>query len=202
MKTSPSQRVLLLDNHDSFTFNLVQALRELGAEVVVVTNDRFDPNEVHAIDPTQVVISPGPGRPADAGCTPALIREVKGRIPLLGVCLGHQAIAEHFGGEVRHGERPSHGEAEQVHHERQGLFEGLPAPLQVGRYHSLVVEPRNLPDCLEVTAFTSSGEVMAIRHRDLPIDGIQFHPESVLTPRGPDLLRNFLQPVHTLPSLR
>ncbi len=193
-------RVLLLDNHDSFTFNLVQALRVLGAEVRVDTNDRFDPATLDELAPSHVVLSPGPGRPERAGCMPELLRRaVDARYPVLGVCLGHQAIGAHFGARIVHARELIHGKESAIHHDRQGLFEGLPNPLRAARYHSLVVDPTTLPDELVVAAFTSDGEVMGLRHRELPVAGVQFHPESILTPQGVALLQNFLE---LTPSIR
>lgn len=190
-----ARRVLLLDNHDSFTFNVVQSLRMQGAAVLVVENDRFDPAELTALDPSHVLISPGPGRPEHAGCTMALIAAaVAAGYPLLGICLGHQAIAAHFGAPVVAAKRLVHGKDSAVHHDRQGLFEGLPNPLRAARYHSLIVEAEQpLPEPLRITAFTSEGEIMGLRHTTLPVEGVQFHPESVLTPQGDTLLRNFLE---------
>jgi anthranilate synthase/aminodeoxychorismate synthase-like glutamine amidotransferase len=182
--------LLLIDNYDSFTYNLAHLLEELGAEVVVVRNDAIDADEAERLDPDHLVISPGPGRPADAGGTGALLRRLAPRVPTLGVCLGHQAIVETFGGEVGQARRLVHGKASAVAHDGRGIFSGLPDPLEAGRYHSLAAT--RVPACLEVAARTEDGEVMAVRHRELRVDGIQFHPESVLTPTGRALLANFL----------
>jgi anthranilate synthase component 2 len=183
--------ILLIDNYDSFTYNLAHLFQELGAEVTVVRNDEIDADGAEELAPTHLVISPGPGRPADAGATVEIVRRLGEQVPTLGVCLGHQAIVEAFGGEVGQARRLMHGKASAVAHDGRGLFTGLPDPLEGGRYHSLAAT--RVPDSLEVCATTEDGEVMAVRHRDLPVDGIQFHPESVLTPEGPALARNFLE---------
>jgi anthranilate synthase/aminodeoxychorismate synthase-like glutamine amidotransferase len=183
--------ILLIDNYDSFTYNLAHLFQELGAEVTVIRNDKIDADEAERLAPSHLVISPGPGRPKDAGATLEIVKRLGQRVPTLGVCLGHQAIVEAFGGEVGQAQRLVHGKASAIAHDRQGLFEGLPDPLEGGRYHSLAAT--RVPDALEVCATTEDGEVMAVRHRDLPIAGIQFHPESVLTPDGPALGKNFLE---------
>jgi anthranilate synthase component 2 len=183
--------ILLLDNYDSFTWNLAHLFGELGAEVRVVRNDAIDPDEAERLRPSHLVISPGPGRPEDTGVSLEVIRRLGPTTPTLGVCLGHQAIVEVFGGEVGQAKRLVHGKAAAVEHDGRGLFAGLPQPFEAGRYHSLAAT--RVPGELEVCATTDDGEVMAVRHRELPIDGIQFHPESVLTPAGPDLARNFLE---------
>ena len=183
--------LLMIDNYDSFTYNLVHLFQELGADVVVHRNDAIDADEAERLAPTHLVVSPGPGRPADAGISVELIRRLGPRIPTLGVCLGHQAIVEAFGGEVGAAQALLHGKASSVEHDGRGVFAGLPQGLEAGRYHSLAATA--VPDELEVTAQTPDGEVMGVRHRELPIEGVQFHPESVLTPLGPDLLRNFLR---------
>jgi anthranilate synthase/aminodeoxychorismate synthase-like glutamine amidotransferase len=186
-------RVLLLDNYDSFTWNLAQAFQKAGAVVHVVRNDAITPEEVLAGDFTHVVISPGPGRPEDAGVSMDVLRAVAGRKPLLGVCLGHQALGAVFGGTVSRAPRgPMHGKASPCFHEGEGLFAGLPSPFPVGRYHSLVVEPQTVRPPLRVVARTAEGEVMALQHESAPVFGVQFHPESVLTPDGEHLLANFL----------
>jgi anthranilate synthase/aminodeoxychorismate synthase-like glutamine amidotransferase len=186
--------ILVVDNYDSFTFNLVQALQSLGAEVEVQRNDELSVEDVRAMAPEAVVLSPGPCTPAEAGISVPLIRALSGAVPILGVCLGHQSIGAAFGGVVRRAGRVVHGKTSPVSHEGTGLFTGLPRPLSVGRYHSLVVDRPSLPEVLEVTAVSADdGEVMAVRHRSHPTVGVQFHPESVLTPDGPALLRNFLQ---------
>ena len=182
--------LLMIDNYDSFTYNLVHLFEELGAEVRVFRNDAITVEEAEALAPAQLVISPGPGRPADAGVSVELIRRLGPRVPTLGVCLGHQAIVEAFGGEIGQARALLHGKSSPVEHDGKGVFRGLPAPFEAGRYHSLAA--LQVPDELEVTARTPDGEVMGVRHRELPIEGVQFHPESVLTPLGPDLARNFL----------
>ncbi len=183
-------KILLVDNYDSFTYNLAHLFEELGAEVVVIRNDKVDADSAEALLPTHLVISPGPGRPADAGATIEIIRRLGPAIPTLGVCLGHQAIVEAFGGRVGSAKRLVHGKSSPIEHDGKGLFEGLPSPFEGGRYHSLAAT--FVPDSLEICAHTSDGEVMAVRHRVLPIDGIQFHPESVLTPLGPEIGKRFL----------
>ncbi len=183
-------RVLLIDNYDSFTHNLYQALRVLGAEVDVVRNDTVD---LAKVDPTHLVISPGPGRPERSGRTLEAIRHFAGRIPVLGVCLGHQAIALVYGGRLALAPSPVHGKVAQVHHDGRGLFAGLPDPFPAARYHSLAVPREGLPAELEVSAWTSDGIVMGLRHRTLPVAGVQFHPESFMTPDGGRLLANFLE---------
>jgi anthranilate synthase/aminodeoxychorismate synthase-like glutamine amidotransferase len=183
--------ILLVDNYDSFTYNLAHLFQDLGAEVTVIRNDKIDADGAEELAPSHLVISPGPGRPADAGRTLEIVKRLGPRIPTLGVCLGHQAIVEAFGGEIGQAQRLVHGKASQIMHDGRGLFTGLPAPLEGGRYHSLAAA--RVPEELEVCATTEDGEVMAVRHRELPIDGIQFHPESVLTPDGPELARNFLE---------
>ena len=182
--------LLMIDNYDSFTYNLVHLFEELGAEVRVFRNDAITLEEAETLAPTQLVISPGPGRPADAGISVELIRRLGPHVPTLGVCLGHQAIVEAFGGEVGQAKALLHGKASPVEHDGKGVFRGLPIPLEAARYHSLAA--LKIPEELEVTARTQDGEVMGVRHRELPIEGVQFHPESVLTPLGPDLARNFL----------
>ena len=183
--------MLLIDNYDSFTYNLAHLFQELGAEVAVVRNDAIDADGAEELDPSHLVISPGPGRPRDAGNSLAIVERLGSRLPTLGVCLGHQAIVEAFGGEVGQARRLVHGKASAVEHDGRGLFAGLPSPLEAGRYHSLAATA--VPDCLEVCATTEDGEVMAVRHRELPVSGIQFHPESVLTPLGAELASNFLE---------
>ena len=182
--------ILVIDNYDSFTYNLVHLFEQLGAEVRVFRNDAISVDEAERLAPSHVVVSPGPGRPADAGISVELIRRLGPRVPTLGVCLGHQAIVEAFGGEVGQARALLHGKASSVEHDGKGVFAGLPQGLDAGRYHSLAAT--RVPDELEVSARTPDGEVMGVRHRELPVEGVQFHPESVLTPLGPDLLRNVL----------
>lgn len=184
--------ILLLDNYDSFVHNLGRYLRELGEEVTVLRNDRISVDEARELEPEHLVISPGPCTPAEAGVANDLVRELAGEVPVLGVCLGHQCIGEVFGGRVVRARRPMHGKRSPVHHRGEGLFSGLPSPLQAVRYHSLVVEPESLPDALEVTAWTDEDEIMAVRHRELPVWGVQFHPEAILTEHGHGLLAAFL----------
>jgi anthranilate synthase/aminodeoxychorismate synthase-like glutamine amidotransferase len=185
-------RVLVIDNYDSFVYNLVQELGELGAAPVVFRNDTIDVAGIRAESPDAVLISPGPGRPEDAGVSLAAIRELAGELPILGVCLGHQAIGQAFGGDVVRAPTLMHGKTSEIHHGGVGVFAGLPDPFVATRYHSLVVEPSTFPDVLEVTARTSDGVIMGLRHRTLAIEGVQFHPESLLTLEGPSLLANFL----------
>ncbi len=186
-------RVLVIDNYDSFVYNLVQYLGELGAEPVVHRHDAVTLDEMRALEPDAVLVSPGPGRPEDAGLSNDAIREFGERgVPVLGVCLGHQCIGQLYGGRVVRAERVMHGKTSEVRHQGAGVFGGLPDPLTATRYHSLVVAPDSVPDCLEVTAETVDGTVMGLRHREHPIEGVQFHPESILTGSGHDLLRNFL----------
>jgi anthranilate synthase/aminodeoxychorismate synthase-like glutamine amidotransferase len=186
-------RLLLIDNYDSFTYNLVQAFLVLGAEVEVHRNDALTPAAARALAPTHLCISPGPGTPHDAGVSMDMIREFAGHIPVLGVCLGHQSIVEVFGGEVVRAGRLMHGKTSLLQHDGRTLFAGVPQPCQVGRYHSLIAAPASMPAVLEVSASTAEGEIMAVRHRTLTVEGVQFHPESILTPEGPRLLGNFLE---------
>jgi anthranilate synthase/aminodeoxychorismate synthase-like glutamine amidotransferase len=186
--------VLLIDNYDSFTYNLAHLFGELGAEVVVRRNDHIDADEAESLSPSHLVVSPGPGRPEEAGASMEIVGRLSARVPTLGVCLGHQAIVQVFGGEVGRARVLVHGKATFVAHDGRGLFEGLPEDFLAGRYHSLAAT--SLPDCLEVCATAADGEVMAVRHRELPIDGVQFHPESVLTPIGRDIAKNFLEGRH------
>jgi anthranilate synthase/aminodeoxychorismate synthase-like glutamine amidotransferase len=186
-------RLLLIDNYDSFTYNLVQAFLILGAEVEVYRNDAIDVAAAEALAPTHLCISPGPGTPAQAGVSIAMIRAFAGRIPVLGVCLGHQSITEAFGGRVVRAGRLMHGKTSMIEHDGLGVFAGIATPCEVGRYHSLIAEPASLPPELVVTARTAEGEIMGLRHRALPVEGVQFHPESVLSPSGPAMLGNFLK---------
>jgi anthranilate synthase component 2 len=183
--------ILVVDNYDSFTYNLVHLFAELGAEVLVRRNDAIDPAEATRLAPTHLVVSPGPGRPRDAGATIEVIQALAPSVPVLGVCLGHQALVEAFGGQVGLANELVHGKATLVRHDEEGLFAGLPNPLEAGRYHSLAATV--VPDVFEVCATSGDGEVMAVRHRELPLDGVQFHPESVLTPQGRALAENFLR---------
>ncbi|MBK9974804.1 MAG: aminodeoxychorismate/anthranilate synthase component II [Planctomycetes bacterium] len=183
--------ILLIDNYDSFTFNLYQLIAGFGVEVNVRYNDQVretDLQQAHAI-----VVSPGPGNPDQAGQTLGIIRQQAGKIPILGVCLGHQAIGQAFGGKVVLADKQMHGKQSRVYHDGQGLYDGLPAPFEVGRYHSLVVDEASLPGELEITSYTSEGEIMGLRHKTLPVEGVQFHPESILTPHGPRLIQKFLE---------
>jgi anthranilate synthase/aminodeoxychorismate synthase-like glutamine amidotransferase len=187
-----ASRILVLDNYDSFVYNLVQELGELGAAPIVFRNDAIDVEGIRAQKPDAVLISPGPGRPEDGGVSLDAIRELAGEIPLLGVCLGHQSIGQSFGGEVVAAPHLMHGKTSEIHHDGQGIFAGLPNPFVATRYHSLVVRPDSVPKELIVTATSTDGVIMGLRHRELPIEGVQFHPESVLTVSGPALLGNFL----------
>jgi anthranilate synthase/aminodeoxychorismate synthase-like glutamine amidotransferase len=182
--------ILLIDNYDSFTYNLAHLFGELGAEVAVRRNDEITPDEAEELAPSHLVVSPGPGRPEDAGATPEILRRLAGTLPTLGVCLGHQAIVQVFGGEVGMAQELVHGKATLVGHDGRGIFAGLPSDFLAGRYHSLAAT--SVPDVFEISATAADGEVMAVRHRELPIDGVQFHPESVLTPHGRDIAENFL----------
>jgi len=184
--------VLIIDNYDSFTYNLVQELGELGAEIEVFRNDAIDIDAIRQRRPDRLLLSPGPGRPEVAGITCAVIAELGGEIPILGVCLGHQAIGEVYGGDVVAAPTLMHGKTSEIHHDATGVFRGLDNPFTATRYHSLVVDPATVPDCLEVTAQTADGVIMGLRHRELRVEGVQFHPESILTPSGPSLLQNFL----------
>jgi len=190
-------RVLMIDNYDSFTYNLVQYLRMLGAEVLVHRNDALSVDAALALDPTHVVVSPGPGTPRDAGISIEVIRAFAGRVPVLGVCLGHQALVEAWGGRVRPAMTLMHGKTSEVFHDGRGIFADLPPSFAAGRYHSLAVRREELPEEIEVSATTEDGEVMGVRHRALMVEGVQFHPESVLTPHGLTLLRTFLSPGYT-----
>jgi anthranilate synthase/aminodeoxychorismate synthase-like glutamine amidotransferase len=184
----------MIDNYDSFTYNLVQYLRMQGADVIVKRNDAVGIDEAKAMQPSHLVVSPGPGVPADAGISIAIIRAFAGHIPVLGVCLGHQALVEAWGGRTVAARSLMHGKTSQIFHDGKGVFAGLPQPFEAGRYHSLAVRREELPAELEVSAFTSDGEVMGVRHRQWPVEGVQFHPESVLTPDGLTMIRRFLAP--------
>lgn len=185
--------LFVIDNYDSFTYNLVQYLGELGAELSVRRNDEVTLTEIEQMRPTQILISPGPGTPNGAGITLAVLEHFAGRVPVLGVCLGHQAIGQAFGGRVVRAPVPVHGKPAEIEHDGRTIFQNLPPRFKAGRYHSLVVERATLPDCLEISATTPDGLIMALRHRRLPIEGVQFHPESILTPEGKRLLENFLR---------
>jgi anthranilate synthase/aminodeoxychorismate synthase-like glutamine amidotransferase len=195
-----TKRVLMIDNYDSFTYNLVQALLTLGAAVTVKTNDSLTVGEALDLEPTHVVISPGPGRPEDAGISVEVIRAFAQKTPLLGVCLGHQALAVAFGSVVGSAQSLMHGKPSPVYHDRRSIYEGLPNPFPAGRYHSLAVLEEDLSADLAITAYTSEGEIMGIRHTSLPLEGVQFHPESLLTPTGDRLLQNFLELVPAEPE--
>jgi len=190
--------ILLIDNYDSFTYNVYQYLGELGAEVSVVRNDEITVAQIERLAPEKIVVSPGPCTPNEAGISLAVIERFAGEIPLLGICLGHQAIGQAFGGEVRRARTVMHGKTSPIHHEGKGIFQGLPRPMTATRYHSLIVGLDSLPDCLEVTAWTETpegqrDEIMGLRHRTLPVEGVQFHPESIFSPEGKILLGNFLE---------
>ena len=185
--------LLLIDNYDSFTYNLAQYFGELGEEVRVVRNDAIDIKGIAALAPARIVISPGPCTPNEAGICVPLVREFAGKLPILGVCLGHQAIGAAFGAAIVHAGRVMHGKTSAIRHESKGVFAGLPSPLRATRYHSLAIERASLPDCLEVTAEAEDGEIMGVRHRRFALEGVQFHPESILTEHGHALLKNFLR---------
>ena len=186
--------VLLIDNYDSFVHNLARYVRELGAPTVVCRNDAITVAQIAAMEPSHIIVSPGPCTPREAGISNAAILELGPRVPILGVCLGHQCLAAALGGRVLRARRPRHGKTSPIHHSGQGIFDGLPSPFEATRYHSLIVSREGLPECLEVTAVTPEDEIMALRHRAWPLWGVQFHPESVLTQHGYALLRNFLEP--------
>jgi anthranilate synthase/aminodeoxychorismate synthase-like glutamine amidotransferase len=186
--------LLLIDNYDSFTYNLYQYLSELGATVKVVRNNKVTIGEIGAMAPDHIIISPGPSTPHQAGISNDVIRHFAGTVPLLGVCLGHQCIGHTYGGTVSRATRIMHGKSSPIHHANQGVFAGMPNPFSAIRYHSLAIQRQGLPECLEVTAWTDDGEIMGVRHRQLRVEGVQFHPESFMTEKGKDLLRNFLSP--------
>jgi anthranilate synthase component 2 len=185
--------LLMIDNYDSFTYNLVQYFGELKQEVVVFRNDQISLDEVEALAPAQIVISPGPCTPNEAGISVPLITRFAGKVPILGVCLGHQSIGQAFGGKIVHAKQVMHGKVSRIHHTDQGVFQGLAEPFEATRYHSLVIERASLPQTLEVTAWTEDGEIMGVRHTSLAVEGVQFHPESILTQHGHELLQNFLK---------
>ena len=185
--------LLMIDNYDSFTYNLVQYLRELGEEVVVYRNDKITLAEIEKLQPERLIVSPGPCTPNEAGISVSAIKHFAGLLPILGVCLGHQSIAQAYGGRIVRAERLMHGKTSPVFHDGRELFAGLPDPFDATRYHSLLVERSSLPECLEITAWTEENEIMGMRHRELPVWGMQFHPESILTVSGMDMLKNFLE---------
>jgi anthranilate synthase/aminodeoxychorismate synthase-like glutamine amidotransferase len=184
--------LLLIDNYDSFTYNLYQYLSELGADVKVVRNDKTTLDEIEGMEPEQIIISPGPSTPQQAGISNDVIRRFGSKLPLLGVCLGHQCVGYSYGGTVASAGRIMHGKSSPIHHSNTGVFAGMPNPFSAIRYHSLAIERDNLPECLEITAWTDDGEIMGVRHRSHPVQGVQFHPESFMTERGKDILKNFL----------
>ncbi len=185
--------ILLIDNYDSFTYNLFQYLSELGAELAVARNDKITINEIEALSPNAIVVSPGPSTPERAGISNDVIRHFGSKLPILGVCLGHQCVGYTYGGKVSHAGEIMHGKNSLIHHGGRGVFEGLPNPFEAIRYHSLAIQREGLPDCLEITAWTDKGIIMGVRHREYPVEGIQFHPESIMTKVGKDILRNFIQ---------
>jgi anthranilate synthase/aminodeoxychorismate synthase-like glutamine amidotransferase len=184
--------ILVIDNYDSFTYNLVQYLGEMGEELVVYRNDEITVDEIERMAPDRIVISPGPCTPNEAGVSVETIRRLAGKIPLLGVCLGHQSIRAAFGGEIVRAKAPMHGKTSLIHHDGRGVFTGLENPFVATRYHSLVIRRETIPDCLKISAWTEDGEIMGVRHREFPVEGVQFHPESILTRAGKELLRNFV----------
>jgi anthranilate synthase/aminodeoxychorismate synthase-like glutamine amidotransferase len=188
-----SMKLLVIDNYDSFTYNLVQLFGEMNVDLVVKRNDEISIDEIKELKPDRICISPGPGRPENAGISSELIRELGAKVPILGVCLGHQCMAQAFGGEVVRAEKLMHGKTSQIHHQSRGVFKDLAEPLEATRYHSLIVRRESLPDSLEITAATDDGEIMGLQHRQFPIHGVQFHPESILTTEGGKLLANFLR---------
>jgi len=188
--------ILMIDNFDSFTYNLVQYLGEMGQELVVKRNDEITTDEIADLAPDKIIISPGPCTPNEAGVSVETIQRFAGEIPILGVCLGHQSIGQAFGGKIVRAAQLMHGKTSPIQHDGHGVFQGLPSPFAATRYHSLVIERETCPDCLEITAETADGEIMGIRHKELPIEGVQFHPESILTENGKELLRNFVERVN------
>lgn len=192
MNALENDMLLMIDNYDSFTYNLVQYFGELGADVRVYRNDAISLEQIEAMAPDKLVISPGPCSPAEAGISVAAIKHFAGKLPILGVCLGHQSIGAAFGGKIIHAKQLMHGKTSPIHHADLGIFRDLPQPFTATRYHSLAIERETCPDCLEITAWTEDGEIMGVRHKTLPIEGVQFHPESIMTESGHHLLRNFL----------
>ncbi|HJV47557.1 MAG TPA: aminodeoxychorismate/anthranilate synthase component II [Bacillota bacterium] len=184
--------IIMIDNYDSFTYNLVQFLGELGEELQVFRNDKISIEQIKALNPDQIIISPGPCTPNEAGISLQVIEELSGQIPILGVCLGHQSIAQAFGGKVIRSERLMHGKTSLIYHDQKSIFTGIPSPFTATRYHSLIVERHSLPDCLEITAWTEEGEIMGLRHKEKQVEGVQFHPESIMTHYGKELLANFI----------
>ena len=184
--------ILIIDNYDSFTYNLVQYLGELGADLKIYRNDKITIEQIKKMRPEKIVISPGPGRPEDAGISVALIKEFSGKIPILGVCLGHQAIGYAYGGKIIQAKELMHGKTSQIHHNHEGIFQSIDDPFEATRYHSLVIDPKNVPDCLQITAWTNDKEIMGVQHKDHALYGVQFHPESILTKAGMKILKNFL----------
>lgn len=185
--------ILMIDNYDSFTYNLVQAFRGLGADMQVVRNDAIDVDGIRALAPSAIVLSPGPGNPDSAGVTLEAVKAFAGKLPMLGVCLGHQSIAQAFGGKIVHAKRLMHGKTSRIHHDGRGIFSGLPQEFAAMRYHSLAVDRETLPECLEISAESEDGEIMGLRHRSMPIESVQYHPESIGTPEGERQMRNFIE---------
>lgn len=185
--------ILMIDNYDSFTFNLVQYLGELGEEIKVYRNDKITVEEIKKLEPDRIVISPGPCTPNEAGISLELIQQMGGKTPILGVCLGHQSIGQVYGGKVVRAENLMHGKTSMIYHDGRTIFENIPSPFTATRYHSLIVEKESLPDCFEISAWTDQGEIMGLRHKELPVEGVQFHPESILTEYGKEMLRNFIE---------
>ncbi|MGB2601154.1 MAG: aminodeoxychorismate/anthranilate synthase component II [Candidatus Omnitrophota bacterium] len=185
--------IFVIDNYDSFTYNLVQYLGELGEEVLVYRNDKITPEEIEKLKPERIIISPGPGNPDDAGISKDVIRRFEGKVPILGVCLGHQCIGDVYGSDIVRGDRIMHGKVSEVYHQGEGIFKGIPSPFIATRYHSLIVDPATLKDPLKLIAWTEEKEIMAVAHKDMPIWGVQFHPESILTVEGMNILKNFIE---------
>lgn len=184
--------ILMIDNYDSFTYNLVQYLGEMGADLQVFRNDKITIEEIEALNPERILVSPGPCTPKEAGISVDVIKHFSGKLPIFGVCLGHQSIGHAFGGNIVRAERMMHGKTSMIHHDGRGVFTGLPNPFRAIRYHSLLIERSSIPSCLEITAETDIGEIMGVRHKELPVEGVQFHPESILTDHGKELLKNFM----------
>ena len=193
MESESGQKILMIDNYDSFTYNIVQYMGELGADMRVERNDQISIEEIEALNPKKIVISPGPCTPDKAGVSVAVIKHFAGKVPLLGVCLGHQSVGAAFGGEIIKAGKLMHGKTSEVRHDGKTLFKDLPNPFTATRYHSLVLNRKALPECFEISAESDDNEIMGIRHKELPVEGVQFHPESILTPNGKDLLKNFIE---------